>query len=192
LGAASVELIGESWGGAVAAAYTAAHPDRVRALVLVAAVPLDRAELRAGQQRFLAYVAHLQGQGLVVKPLPPSLDGSCLATVRATLPAYAADPRRVPKVSLGTCSATTSRATYDAFLSDAGVEGLSVKLATYRGRALVVMGDHDAFGLQWLRRSIALLSGARVDQLLVVNAGHVVAAEQPSTLFARIATFLAG
>jgi len=189
--APTVELVGESWGGAVAAAYTAAHPDRVHALVLVGAVPLDRAELRAGEQRFLAYISHLQGQHLIVTPLPSAARGSCLPTVRASLPAYAADPRHVPEVSLGTCTAATSRATYDAFLSDAGVDGLASQLASYRGRALVVMGDHDAFGVQWLHRNIGLLSGARVDQLLVVNAGHIVAAEQPSTLFGRIATFLA-
>lgn len=191
LGDHQVELIGESWGGAVAAAYTAEHPEHVRALVLVGAVPLDRVELRAGQQRFLGYIAHLQGQGLIPRPLPSAVDGSCLPMVRATLPAYVADPRKVPQVTLGTCTAATSRATYDSFLADPAVDRLAVALASYRGRAMVVMGDHDAFGLQWLRRNLALLSGATVDQFLVVNAGHVVAAERPAQLFGRIATFLA-
>jgi pimeloyl-ACP methyl ester carboxylesterase len=190
LGDDQVDLIGESWGGAVVAAYAAEHPEHVRALVLVGAVPLDRAELRAGQQRFLSYVAHLQGQGLVPRPLPSAVDGSCLPTVRATLPAYAADPRKVPQATLGTCTAATSRATYDAFLADPAVDRLASALAAYRGRAMVVMGDHDAFGLQWLHRDVALLSGATVDQFLVVNAGHVVASEQPAQLFARITTFL--
>lgn len=64
-GADEVDLIGESWGGAIAAAYAADHPDHVRSLVLFGAVPLDRVEFRAGQQRFLAHVAELQTAGLI-------------------------------------------------------------------------------------------------------------------------------
>ena len=41
LGVVRVQLVGQSWGGAVAAAYAATYPDRVSALILVGPVPLS-------------------------------------------------------------------------------------------------------------------------------------------------------
>jgi proline iminopeptidase len=188
--ATTVDLIGESWGGAIAAAYTAAHPDRVRSLVLVGAVPLDRAEYRAGQQRFSARVRELQMAGLIVDPVPANAEGSCLPSLAAVLPAYVADPRSVPRVSIGTCTSATSHATATAFVDDSTVEHQGELLGDYTGGALLVMGDHDAFGLEWLHRNVELLTSAKVTQDVVVSAGHLVTAEHPVALLAAIDAFL--
>jgi pimeloyl-ACP methyl ester carboxylesterase len=120
-GADTVNLLGQSWGGVIAAAYAASYPERVDALVLIGAIPLDRDEFRAGQSRFQERIAELQETGLIPNPIPPTANGSCLPPFEAVLPAYLADPRSNPIVEVGSCTASTSSATYDAFIADQSV-----------------------------------------------------------------------
>jgi proline iminopeptidase len=192
LGAATVQLVGESWGGAIAAAYAATYPERVTALVLLGAMPLDREEFLAGQRRFLAHIDQLQHDGIVSKPLPPAADGSCLPTLNATLPAYLADPSSHPTVEFPSCTAVTARATFDDFTTDGSVEQFGDQLGTYRGRALVLMGSADAFGLEWLDRNVALLSGATLEQQAIEHAGHLLMVDRPDEVFDMVHTFLSG
>jgi len=191
-GAATVTLIGESWGGALAEAYAATHPGHVRALVLVGAVPLDRAAFLAGQARFRAHITELQAAGLIPTPLPAVAGNSCKAQLLAELPAYLADPHSVAHIDPGTCTSSTSQATYRALLADESVPSLAEELSNFHGPALVVMGDHDAFGLEWLDRNVALLRGARVTRVVATGAGHLVAIEQTQQLLTRISALLAG
>jgi proline iminopeptidase len=192
LGASTVQLVGESWGGAIAAAYAATYPERVTALVLLGAMPLDREEFLAGQRRFLAHIDQLQHDGIVSKPLPPAADGSCLPTLNATLPAYLADPSSHPTVEFPSCTAVTARATFDDFTTDGSVEQFGDQLGTYRGRALVLMGSADAFGLEWLDRNVALLSGATLEQQAIEHAGHLLMVDRPDEVFDMVHTFLSG
>ena len=128
LGADTVQLIGESWGGAIAAAYAAAHPGHVTDLVLIGAIPLDREEFRAGQRRFQERVTELQRMGVIPDPLPQNSGGSCLAVFEAFLPAYLADPQSHPEIAIESCTAATSRATYEAFVADGSVEKVAPEI----------------------------------------------------------------
>ncbi|MEI7546504.1 MAG: alpha/beta hydrolase [Actinomycetota bacterium] len=188
----TVELLGESWGGGLAAAYAAAHPERVSALVLVGSIPLERAEVRAGQRRFLNHVQMLQAEGLIPDPVPSIANGSCMPAIEAELPAYVSDPRSHPPAPLGSCTGSTARAAYASLLADSTVEESARRLARYTGRALVVMGDDDAFGLEWLDLNVRLLAGASVDRFAVPSAGHLVMVDQPDLVLARIVSFLDG
>jgi pimeloyl-ACP methyl ester carboxylesterase len=190
VGADTVNLIGQSWGAVIAGAYAAAYPERVDALVLIGAIPLDRDEFLAGQQRFQERITELQESGLIPDPIPPVADGSCLPPFEAVLPAYLADPYSNPVVEVGTCTASMSSAIYNSFVADESVEEFADELSGFSGRALVVMGEHDPYGLDWLDRNVELLASAMTETLIVGAAGHLVMNEQPDAVLASISTFL--
>lgn len=192
VGAETVDVIGQSWGGAIAAAYAATHPERVSSLVLVGAVPLDVGAFRAGQTRFEERTAVEQEAGTVADPLPPATDGSCLDAFRALLPVYLHDDARAREVRVGTCTAAASARTYEAFVEDPAVARLGADLARYRGPARVVAGRHDAFGLGWTDRIVELLGGADVRRLVVEDAGHLVLTEAPDTVLAEASAVSGG
>ena len=191
LGAETVQLVGQSWGGAIAAAYAATHPDRVSALVLVGAVPLDRAEYLAGQQRFQARVAELQHLDIIDDDIPAIESGSCLAAFEAVLPAYLDDPTADTPVTVTSCNAATSRATYESFIADETVPDYAARLATFTSPTLLLAGEHDVFGPDWLTRHRELLASAPTDTVLIADAGHLVTTEQPDATLSAIAAFLA-
>jgi len=191
LGVRSVQLVGQSWGGAIASAYAAAHPDRVDALVLVGAVPLDRAEYLAGQDRFQARVAELQQLKIIADQIPQIEHGSCLAAFQAVLPAYLDDPTLDIEVTVESCTAETSRATYEAFITDETVSDYGDKLAAFASRALLLAGKHDVYGPGWLTRHQELLVNAPTDIVLISDAGHLVTTEQPDATLSAITAFLA-
>lgn len=190
LGVETVQLLGQSWGGAIAAAYAATYPDRVSALVLVGAVPLDRAEYLAGQRRFQARVGQLQRQGIIDDVIPSIEDGSCAAAFSSVLPAYLEDPTSDISVRVASCTADTARATYEAFLADDTVPAYADKLGLFDSPTLLVAGEHDVFGPGWLARQREILAAAPNETVLIRDAGHLVIVEQPAATLAAISTFL--
>ena len=189
LGIPKIDLLGESWGGAVASAYTATYPTRVSALVLVGAVPLDVSQYLQGQKLFKMRVAALQQKGLIPTPLPGDAPDSCMAGFSAVLPTYLSDPTVHPDMSAGTCTTSITRAAYDAFIRDASVPELARTLRRHSGPTLVVAGDHDVFGPGWMTPNLEMLSGSRVNHYIVKNAGHLVLSEHRESVLARISTF---
>lgn len=190
LGAETLQLLGQSWGGAIAAAYAATHPDRVSALVLVGAVPLDQAEYLAGQRRFQARVGELQQLGIIDDVIPSIDEGSCTAAFLSVLPAYLDEPTSDISVKVASCTAETSRATYEAFLADETVPAYADKLSAYDSPTLLVAGEHDVFGPDWLERHREILALAPTETILIRDAGHLVIAEQPVATLTAIAAFL--
>lgn len=193
-GVARVALVGASWGGLVAAAYASRYPERVSALVLIDAAPLDFAEFLAGQQRFSERVAQLQRAGLVPDPVPTGRNDSCLPSLTALLPVYLADPKRTPPPGVfgNSCTASTAQATYAALRERGGLGDLAAGLARFPGPALVVAGQRDPFGLGWQRRNLQILAASRPRSLIVADAGHFAFAEQPQAVLPVIERVLPG
>jgi proline iminopeptidase len=185
-----VQLLGQSWGGAIAAAYAATHPDRVSALVFVGAVPLDTEEYLAGQRRFQTRVRELQQLGIIDEVVPPIDEGSCTAAFASVLPAYLADPTADVSLDIASCTAQTARATYESFVTDETVQVYADQLSEFDSPALLVAGEDDLFGPDWLERHREILVGAPTDSVLIADAGHLVIAEQPDATLAAIAAFL--
>ena len=193
-GAAQITILGHSWGGFVAAAYTALHPGHVSALALLDALPPNWAVFQAGETRIGQRITKLQGEGLIPNPLPPVKHNSCLTRDEALTPAYLANPREhvSPSAVWGSsCTYSTDVATFDAFSQDRGqLPGLAADLGQWHGRALVLQGSKDPFGLQWLHTSVAELRSATITQLTVPDAGHFPWIERSNLVLATVTRFI--
>ena len=190
-GAKQVDIIGASWGGLLAAAYTAKHPSSVRSLVLLDAAPLDFREFEAGEQRFGRRVAQLQRLRQVPTPLPPDDGDSCLPSLTALLPVYLGDPsEQLAHPDFSSCTSSTSKASFAALRRRGTLDDLAANLVRFHGSALVVAGERDPFGSQWADRAAQLLSAAHVQRLTVPGAGHLPYLEKPSLVQPAIARFL--
>jgi pimeloyl-ACP methyl ester carboxylesterase len=151
---------------------------------------LDRVEYLAGQRRFQARVGELQQLG-VIDNIIPSIDrGSCAAAFSSVLPAYLDEPTSDISVKVAFCTSETSRATYQAFLADDTVPMYADKLSAFDSPALLVAGENDVFGADWLERHQEILALAPTQTRLIPNAGHLAIAEQPLATLAAIAAFL--
>ena len=191
-GAQRITILGHSWGGIPAAAYTATYPAHVAALALLDALPPDWAAFIAGESRLGKRITILQRKGLVPSPLPPIMHNSCLAQVQALTPAYLAYPREhvSPTIWGPSCTQNTSAATFTAFDSDQGqLPALAAALGHWPGRALVLQGSKDPFGLQWLHTWVSELGSATVQQLVVAGAGHFPWVERASVVLAAVGQF---
>jgi proline iminopeptidase len=192
-GARQIEILGHSWGGIPAAAYTALHPGHVAALALLDALPLSWAAFVAGEKRIGTRITRLQQEGLIPNPLPPIRHNSCLALDRALTPAYLANPREhVNRVALwgSSCTESTSSLTFEAFDKDRGqLPGLAASLGRWHGPALVMQGAQDPFGLQWLHTSVAELRSAMTKAVPVPRAGHFPWVERPGLVLRTVSQF---
>jgi pimeloyl-ACP methyl ester carboxylesterase len=192
-GAQKITIVGHSWGGLLAAAYTATYPDHVAALALVDALPVNWTVFVAGENRIGKRITTLQSEGLIPNPLPPIHHNSCLAEVEALTPAYLANPREHvnrPKVWGSSCTESTDLATFNAFDHDRSqLPSLATALGKWPGQALVMQGAEDPFGLQWLRTSVAELRSATVQQLTIAGAGHFPWVEHPRLVLRTINQF---
>ncbi len=189
LGVEQIDVLGESFGSLVAAAYTAAHPDRVRSLTLLSGLPMAVKAQYEGDARFEKRLRSLQQRGLVPKSVPEL----CAARSRALLPVYVGNPRRARSVgaALGPfrCDDSVSALANEAILYDPRRPKLEAALARYRGPALVMIGALDPFGAAWADDNAAPLRSAQVTKRIIPNAGHFLWIESP-TLFPTLRAFL--
>ena len=180
-------VLGHSWGGLVAQAYTAAHPQRVKSLVLSSSslgvgtdwkrtkresfrTGLTRAGLW-GRLRFFAY-----GSGLVVPG--PIGSWSMRHVMTETWHNYFLDPGAAPAPDpswLRGCSVEAMLKTdreVSKELPDA-LEGLS----SYKGPVLVLYGAYDIFGdaTEIVRRRIP-----KAVQVTLEGSGHLHWLQNPS------------
>ena len=190
LGVERIDLLGHSFGALIASAYTAAHPRRVRSLILHSGLPLAVEAQYEGDARFEQRLLRLQRRGAVPTVVPER----CALRNRALLPVYLADPRRAVAVrsALGPfrCDDDVGRISNESIVSGSRRDQLALALARYRGPALVVMGARDPFGSAWADDNAAPLRNARVTKRILPNAGHFLWLESPA-LFPALRAFLA-
>ena len=163
-------LVGRALGGAVAVAVAAAHPERVRALVLVATP--ERFEIpQSALDTWHAVTMGRATQPFAMNLFSPTVD---MAVVRECF---------MEQVK------TDPRVRYTDMLACNGVD-LGERLAGLRVPTLVITGRDDHFAppdrAEAVQRRIL---GARL--AVIDGAGHMLTSEQPAAFNAAVEQFLA-
>jgi pimeloyl-ACP methyl ester carboxylesterase len=174
LGVEQVHLLGHSFGGLVAQAYTATYPRRVASLTLAASEPADPQADELGAQRRNQRTAELIAAGTTPIPLPPFVGDDCTAWFVALLPAFFADPDfvRPPGNLEFTCRLSVLDLTFRGLTAEVRAKVLT-GLRHYRGPALIVMGAGDVFGIEWgVDANREALPAAEVRVAVLKGAGH--------------------
>lgn len=163
-------VVGRALGGAVAVALAAAHPERARALVLVATPPrfaIPPAALDTWRDVTLGRAA----QPFAMNLFSPGAD---MAVVRECF---------MEQVK------TDPRVRYTDMLACDGVD-LTARLAALRVPTLVITGRDDHFAPPDQAEEVQrLVPGARL--AVIDNAGHMLTSEQPAAFNAAVEQFLA-
>jgi pimeloyl-ACP methyl ester carboxylesterase len=163
-------LVGRALGGSVAVAFAGAHPESVRALVLVA-TPVRFEIPQASLDTWRAVTLGRATQPFAMNLFSPTVD---MAVVRECfLEQVKTDPR----------------VRYSDMLACNGVD-LSARLAAIRVPTLVITGRDDHFAPPDKAEAVQrLVPGARL--VVIDGAGHMLTSEQPAAFNAAVEQFLA-
>jgi proline iminopeptidase len=189
LGLERMTLLGHSWGAMLAAAYIAAHPERVDRLVLVGPGPLwwDLKFLEGYGQRLMARAP---------APPPGSKPESGAAAVRAeerrAASAMIADPQSARERHLFSLYAIqpTNATEWTLMQADlaSGPFDVRPQMRKWPGKALVILGRLDALGVEHAKAVAKAFGGGQA--VIIDGASHSIWWDRPDEFFAAIVGFL--
>jgi len=217
LGLGAVTVMGHSWGGLVAAAWAAAHPETVERVIVVDGYPggidgsnLDPAVTEAEYQRAIARHRNAPWYADAVGAFEEESDvaaateyeqGStdeeqAMNAFDAAWPLYFSDPASplsAPHLARIRREVRMNMDLYGSwFDATPHFDGIDIRpaLAGVRCPALVIVGEHDLIcGPSWNRPIADAIPGARYVE--VPNAGHLPQYEQPEAFRAALIDWLA-
>jgi len=174
----SVHLLAHSWGGLVALRYAAAHPPKVRSIILMGSGVLTPEAAQAGQRNKAQRIAALQEQGVIPQPLTSLTD---------ILPAYFSDPNFDMPDELKNMhyNPTVEQMTWAAL----GNYDFAAGLDRLAHPVLVLWGEDDPFGMAYVEATKRALSAATVEIVVLEKCGHYWH-ECPDEFFSHVRVFL--
>ena len=193
-GAEAWTLVGHSWGGLLAMAYAAAHPDRVDALVLVAPAGIDSSfwgvyqrNLVSGlDQETMAALGQLRPTEATAEAMHTVMrESNRLLAGAMTASDEAADELREVWLSEAEFFPAATMAMQPSLMG----YDFRLDLETFDAPVLIIGGDADAIGRETFERIRDSLPNARLE--ILEQCGHWPMLEKPDTLSERITAFLA-
>lgn len=195
LGEDRLDVLAHSAGCLVAQAWAAAHPERVRSLVLV--TPTDR--LQGGRRADVAairetradepwYAEAAEAQAALADAPPAQQQ----ALVRATRPFFYGrwdDRTQAHAATADRQSSKRAELGFGAGIESVDVAGMLTSLAALDAPVLVVGGERDALtGVA----SVALVAGsfARAQTVVLPRAGHFPWVDEPDAFRGAVSSFL--
>jgi proline iminopeptidase len=211
LGLGPVTVMGHSWGGLVAAAWAAAHPESVDRLVVVDGYPgsndgpgwtVDQDATRAEQERVYARHASEPWYAAAVRALARK-DGeewdeeeAWISHFDPAWPMYFADPDSplaAPHLARVRAEVRQNMAMFNAWFGHIHhFDGINIlpSLAAVNCPSLVIAGQYDFIcGPAWNRPIAAAIPAASFVE--IADAGHVPGYEQPGAFRAALLDWLA-
>jgi proline iminopeptidase len=195
LGEEQLDLLGHSAGCLVAQAYVAAHPERVRSLVLV--TPSDRLQggtradveaIRASRSQEPWYAEAAEAQAALADA-PPAQQQSL---VRATRPFFYGRWDERTQAHAATADRQSSKRAelgFGAGVEEVDVVGIRAALAELDRPVLVVGAERDALtGVESVRAVAAAFPSAQA--VVLPRAGHFPWVDEPEAFRSAVADFL--
>lgn len=197
-----VHLIGHSWGGGLAAFYTARYPEKVLRVVLAEPVPLtpemeDASDITYGASfdlRMLVLGVRFWLQSLHVDGSDGHAQGDYLFTrmaPRVNPEHHCRDGLASPETAMWRMGALATQSVRLSLLDEHGSfrSDLIDGLERYSDEVLLLAGDCSSLiGPQFQEQQMKLFPAARMDVL--EDAGHMMFIDQPEASVATIRAFL--
>jgi proline iminopeptidase len=191
-------IIAQSWGAGIAASYCAAHPDRVKRLLLLGPMPPTKAlmDIRLKKLNEEAGDSYAPLADLM-KSLPTTDDPAavCRQYLKIYFKPKFVDPTAQAKMRSDPCGAPPEGIRNWPLVSDAGLSSLGNwdflrPLSNFNTPILIVEGAGSKPTLEGVYAWAAGLPQARL--LLVPKAGHFPMVERPDFFFPAVEEFLNG
>ncbi len=200
-----ITLLGNSWGGLLASAYAAAHPDRIERLVLDSPAPPTQAQLEALGEEFARrarvrftpeqrerIARDVQAEIWLAADDPVRI---CREVMTSFLILYQHDPGAELPLRGDVCSGPPEAVRRQRAVNAAiyrSMPDFDLRPAVRRVTApvLVVYGESDAIPREGAEDWAANFGDARL--LVIRGTGHLVHAERPDLFFPVVERFLGG
>ena len=188
LGLAQIHVLGHSFGGLIAMAYAAAHPERLASLTIVSSSAPSWEDHKAGNVKFEQRYSKLLAEKKIPADPPPAVGDDCRAQSSAFVPLLFADPDfkgPIAETKTTSCSVRVRDATAKLM---PGYD-LRPKLKAFTAPTLVVVGDGDPFGDA--RATVKAFESAHPQYALLPKCGHFPWVECPDAFWPVVREFLA-
>ena len=189
LGLATIHVLGHSFGGLVAMAYAASHPDRLASLTIISSSAPSWDDHKAGKVPFQQrYVKLLAAKKIPAEP-PPTVGDDCREEANAFVPLLFADADFIKEPLEEMKTTSCSVRVRDATVKLMPGYDLRPKLKAFTAPTLVVIGDADPFGDA--SATARAFEGAHPQYAKLPKCGHFPWVECPDAFRPVVQEFLA-
>ncbi len=199
LGLERMTLLAHSFGPLLAASYAIEHPDRVRRMIFIGALPPRRADVWRRHGDAVAAILSEEETTAMERAYEDLLSGpdpveACRRFWAVAMKPRVADPAKIALVRGDLCSAPAEAIRYGMAhtnprtLESLGDWDLRERLAAVNAPTLIVHGEHETIAMDLVEEWTSALPDARL--MRVPEAAHFPYVERADLVWPAIAEFL--